>query len=166
MTKVIFGNDTAVVAGRSDQERILRFYCDVLGAKVKVTTDEVDRVQLGDMLFCFVYRESAPDESGFSKAIWLELKTDDVEEMRRDIFAFGVKTLDLPDPHFYFQAPGGQVFRMVGISRSTKSRRHRGRPRPHADTTKAGPREREDGLRAAEGVPLTQFGETRGATRP
>ncbi len=50
------------------------------------------------------------------KAIFLELKTDDVDTMRQKITAFGVKVLDVPDPHLYFQAPGGQVFRLVGIN--------------------------------------------------
>jgi hypothetical protein len=49
------------------------------------------------------------------KAIFLELKADDIEEMRQKIAAFGVRVLDVPDPHLYFQAPGGQVFRLVGI---------------------------------------------------
>lgn len=49
------------------------------------------------------------------KAVYLELKTDNPEEMKRKIIAFGVKKLDVPDPHLYFQAPGGQVFKLVGI---------------------------------------------------
>ncbi|MGH7649141.1 MAG: hypothetical protein ACREND_13575, partial [Gemmatimonadaceae bacterium] len=44
------------------------FYTDVLGCKVNVSNDDVDRFQL-----------------------------------------------DVPDAHLYFQAPGGQVFRLVGI---------------------------------------------------
>jgi len=58
----------------------------------------------------------ALDESGFLKAIYLELKADNVEEMRQNIVAFGVKVLEVPDPHLYFQAPGGQVLRLVGIN--------------------------------------------------
>jgi hypothetical protein len=50
------------------------------------------------------------------KAIYLELKAEDVEEMKRKIVAFGVKVLEVPDPHLYFQAPGGQVLRLVGIN--------------------------------------------------
>jgi hypothetical protein len=38
-----------------------------------------------------------------------------VEEMTRKILEFGVLKLDIPDPHLYFQAPGGQVLRLVGI---------------------------------------------------
>jgi hypothetical protein len=35
--------------------------------------------------------------------------------MRRRILDFGVLKLDIPDPHLYFQAPGGQCLRLVGI---------------------------------------------------
>ena len=115
MAKVIFGNHTAVVAARSEQRRIREFYRDVLGCVARVESDEVDRFQLGDFHFCFVYQTTALDESGFLQAIYLELKTDDTEAMGRRILAFGVKTLDVPDPHLYFQAPGGQAFRLVGM---------------------------------------------------
>ena len=50
------------------------------------------------------------------KAIYLELKTDNTEEMKQNILAFGIKKLDVTDPHLYFQAPGGQVFKLVGIN--------------------------------------------------
>jgi hypothetical protein len=116
MAKVIFGNHTAVFAARSEQDRIRQFYCDVLGCKVRVKTNEVDRFQLDDLHFCFVYQSTALDESDFLKAIYLELKADNIEEMKQKILAFGVKKLDVPDPHLYFQAPGGQVFRLAGIN--------------------------------------------------
>lgn len=87
-----------------------------MGCKVRVKTDEVDRFQLDDLHFCFIYQSTALDESDFLKAIYLELKTDNTEEMKQKILAFGVKKLDVPDAHLYFQAPGGQVFRLVGIN--------------------------------------------------
>ena len=38
------------------------------------------------------------------------------EEMRRKILGSGlVRKLEMPDPHLYFQAPGGQCLRLVGI---------------------------------------------------
>jgi hypothetical protein len=36
--------------------------------------------------------------------------------MRQTILDFGVRKLDIPDSHLYFQAPGGQVLRLVGIN--------------------------------------------------
>jgi hypothetical protein len=45
-----------------------------------------------------------------------QLKADNLDEMRRRIVDFGVKVIEMPDPHLYFQAPGGQPFRLVGIN--------------------------------------------------
>jgi catechol 2,3-dioxygenase-like lactoylglutathione lyase family enzyme len=45
MAKVVLGNQTAVVAARSEQDRIRQFYCDVLGCKVRARTDEVDDME-------------------------------------------------------------------------------------------------------------------------
>jgi catechol 2,3-dioxygenase-like lactoylglutathione lyase family enzyme len=81
--KVILGNHTAVFAARSEQERIRKFYCDVLGCKARVKTDEVDRFQLEDVHFCFVWQNTAPDESAFLKATWLELQTDKPDEVKQ-----------------------------------------------------------------------------------
>jgi hypothetical protein len=115
MAHAALGNHTAVYAARSEQDRIRKFYCDVLGGKARVQSNEVDRFQLDDVHFVFVYEETALDESAFLKAIYLELKTANLEEMKKAILAFGVKKVDVPDPHLYFQAPGGQVFKLVGI---------------------------------------------------
>jgi hypothetical protein len=39
-----------------------------------------------------------------------------VEETSRKILESGfVRKLEIPDPHLYFQAPGGQCLRLVGI---------------------------------------------------
>jgi catechol 2,3-dioxygenase-like lactoylglutathione lyase family enzyme len=116
MAKVVLGNHTAVFAARSEQDRIRKFYCDVLGCRAKVKNDEVDRFQLDDVHFCFVWQSVALDEGDFLRATYLELKTDNIEEMKQKILAFGVKKLDVPDAHLYFQAPGGQVFQLVGIN--------------------------------------------------
>ena len=50
------------------------------------------------------------------EGLYLEVKADNVEEMRKNIVAFGVKVEEIPDPHLYFQAPGGQGFKLVGTS--------------------------------------------------
>jgi hypothetical protein len=50
-----------------------------------------------------------------ARSVGLEIKSDDVEETKRKILDSGVRKLELPDPHLYFQAPGGQCLRLVGI---------------------------------------------------
>jgi catechol 2,3-dioxygenase-like lactoylglutathione lyase family enzyme len=132
MAKVIFGNHSAVRVPRTERDGIRKFYCDVLGGKIMREFDDKDDIRLGDDFYIgFLYGSGdgqgadkgvnyAPDDAlsndDFLKTIFLELKADDVEETRQKIVAFGVKVLNVPDPHLYFQAPGGQVFRLVGIN--------------------------------------------------
>ncbi len=119
MAKVMFGNHAAVIAPRKDRDRIRKFYCDVLGCKFTRENDQKDDLRMGENFYiAFVYGDNA-DESEFlrtGKSVWLEIKSDNVEEMSQKIIDFGVRKLDIPDPHLYFQAPGGQVLRLVGIN--------------------------------------------------
>lgn len=132
MTKIIFGNHSAVRVAIEERESIRKFYCDVLGSKLIRTFNDKDDIRIGDDFYmAFIYAEGTGkgaeqganygakmplNNDDFLKGIFLELKTNDVEEMKKKIIAFGVKVLDVPDPHLYFQAPGGQVFRLVEIN--------------------------------------------------
>ncbi len=129
MAKAMFSNHSAVRVRRSERERIRKFYRDVLGATLTREFADKDDFRIGDGFYiAFLYGSGdgrtadkgvtyAPDEAlgddDFLKAIFLELKTDNVDAMKQKIMAFGVKVLDVPDPHLYFQAPGGQVWRLV-----------------------------------------------------
>lgn len=118
MTKAIFGNHSSVLVPRQERDQIRRFYCDVLGGRLTKADPDRDFVRLGeDFYIAFLYGDVA-DASEFlrsARSVWLEIKSDDVEEMIRKILAFGVRRLEVPDPHLYFQAPGGQCLRLVGI---------------------------------------------------
>jgi catechol 2,3-dioxygenase-like lactoylglutathione lyase family enzyme len=118
MAKVIFGNHSSVLVPRQGRDTIRRFYCDVLGGQVTKADPERDFIRLGeDFYIGFLYGDVA-DESEFlrsARSVWLEIKSDSVEEMIRKILNFGVRRLEVPDPHLYFQAPGGQCLRLVGI---------------------------------------------------
>ena len=119
MTKVIFGNHSSVIVPLKDRDNIRKFYCDVLGGKITKEEDERDFLCLGENFYIgFLYGDVA-DESEFlrtARSMWLEIKSDNVEEMQKKILDFGVMKLDVPDSHFYFQAPGGQCMRLVGIN--------------------------------------------------
>jgi hypothetical protein len=55
-----------------------------------------------------------PTAEAMRQAIWLELRTDEPAALRKQIIDFGVHVIELPDAeHLCFQAPGGQVFRLV-----------------------------------------------------
>jgi hypothetical protein len=118
MAKVIFGNHSSVLVPRQDRDSIRKFYCEVLGGKIMKADPERDFVRLGeDFYIGFLYGD-VTDESEFlrNRAVWLEIKSDNVEEVSRKILESGlVRKLEVPDPHLYFQAPGGQCLRLVQI---------------------------------------------------
>ncbi len=120
MSKVIFGNHSSVLVPRHDRDRIRKFYCDVLGGTITRADPERDFIRLGDDFYIGFLYGDVPDESEFlrsARAVWLELKSDDVEATSRHILASGLaRKLEVPDPHLYFQAPGGQCLRLVGIA--------------------------------------------------
>jgi hypothetical protein len=118
MANVIFGNHSSIIVPRQDRGDIQNFYCDVLGGTITKAEEERDFLRLGDNFYIVFLYGDVPDEGEFlrtARSVWLEIKSDNVEEMTGKILDFGVKKLDMPDPHLYFQAPGGQVMRLVGI---------------------------------------------------
>ena len=119
MASVIFGNHSSVIVPRQDRDSIRKFYCDVLGAEITKEQNERDFLRLGENFYIVFLYGDVPDESEFlrtARSVWLEIKSDNVEEMSRKILQSGlVRKLEVPDPHLYFQAPGGQCLRLVGI---------------------------------------------------
>jgi len=102
MAKVIFGNHSSVIVPRRDRDSIRKFYCDVLGGKITKAEDERDFLRLGeDFFIAFLYGD-VPDESEFlrtARSVWLEIKSDNLEEMRRKILDSSlVRKLEVPDP--------------------------------------------------------------------
>ncbi len=62
----------------------------------------------------FIDDADALSERDHLKATWMELKTDDPRDLEQRLRAFGVNEVDFVDTsRFYFQAPGGQVFRVA-----------------------------------------------------
>jgi catechol 2,3-dioxygenase-like lactoylglutathione lyase family enzyme len=124
MAKVILGNASAITVPRKDRDTIRRFYVDVLGAKIVKEDNEKDILRLEEDFYIVHRYGDVPDESEFlrsPRALWLQLKTDNVEELTRKILDFGARKVDLPSglpasvPYLYFQAPGGQCFQLLPI---------------------------------------------------
>jgi uncharacterized protein YndB with AHSA1/START domain/catechol 2,3-dioxygenase-like lactoylglutathione lyase family enzyme len=131
MATVTIGNHAAVRVRLAERDRIRSFYRDVLGCKITRELEGKDDVRIGDGFYiAFLYQsgegrsadegvvyasEDSLSDDQFLKSTWLEIKSADVVAMRNKIVSSGVKVLPVPDDHLYFQAPGGQVFRLVGI---------------------------------------------------
>ena len=61
-----------------------------------------------------LYQDAVPTLEQLRQSIWLELRSDEPAELRQKIVDFGVTEIEMPGAdHLYFQAPGGQVFRLV-----------------------------------------------------
>src|SRR6201981_3541576 len=100
MAKVAFGNHSSVMVPRQDRDSIRKFYCGVLGGKITKEDPERDFVRLGENFYIGFLHGDVPDESEFlrtARSVWLEIKSDNVDEMRRTILDSGlVRTLRVP----------------------------------------------------------------------
>ncbi len=135
VARVTLGNHAAVVVSLTEQDAVRRFYRDVLGCAVTRSANDKDNFVLGgDFYLAVVYADEAVTlgKEDFLKATYLELRTDNVEEVQQQIIDFGVKVIQIDDPHLYFQAPGGQAYRLVGtdedMSKYEGTTRHRELP--------------------------------------
>lgn len=98
------------------RERILVFYQDILGGELIPTEKpKVDLFRFSNNFIMGVfYSHDCLTEQQQLNAMWCEIKTDKVDQLKEKIIKFGVKEVDYEDKnHFYFQAPGGQVYRIA-----------------------------------------------------
>jgi hypothetical protein len=116
MTSVSLGEHSKLTASPADRDRVRKFYKQILGCSATKESEEIDIFRIGTTFFLgVVYNDTALSPSDGLRSIWLELRTDDPEGLKHKILKFGIKEIDFWDKeHFYFQAPGGQVFRLVG----------------------------------------------------
>ena len=125
MTKVIIGNASAITVPRDERESIRKFYSDVLGGKIVKEDNDKDIFRLEEDFYILFRYGNVTDESEFlrsPRALWMQIKSDNVKEMTQKILDFGARKLDIPSglpesvPYLYFQAPGGQVFQLLPIN--------------------------------------------------
>ena len=123
MAKVVFGNHSSVIVARQDRDSICRFYCDVLGATITKAQDERDFVRLGENFYIVFMYGDVPDASEFvrtARSVWLEIKSDRVEEMRQMILDSGLVRKLCRTLTFTFRLREGNA---GGSSESTRTSR-------------------------------------------
>ncbi len=113
--EVKLGEHSKLTAHPSERDQIRKFYQNVLGCPASKNSEEIDVFKIGDAFYLgVVYNDLALNKDNYLKSIWLELCTDNPEELKNKILEFGVEEIEYWDKeHFYFQAPGGQVFRLA-----------------------------------------------------
>lgn len=118
MPTVAVGNHAKLTARSIDRTRIRKFYQDVLGCTITKRSDDIDYFRFdADFFVAVIYDNAVPSEDQQTKSIWLELKADDPIALTKRIRDFGVREIESWETgRLYFQAPGGQVFRVAGTT--------------------------------------------------
>jgi hypothetical protein len=63
------------------------------------------------------FTQEAPHDGNVSRGAWLELVADEFELVKQKVLNAGLRRVDfLGNDHFYFEAPGGQVLRIVSAN--------------------------------------------------
>ena len=112
------GNHMKFNVHKKLRERVRSFYVDVLHCTtIPSPAPDLDLFLISDSFVLGVFFCEQADvlsEEDNLKAAWLEIKAHDVPEVKRRLVKFGVKEVEYSDKsRFYFQAPGGQVFRLA-----------------------------------------------------
>jgi hypothetical protein len=118
--QIIIGNHMKMNAPAALRERLREFYAGVLGCRtVAAPSPDFDVFEFaGGFVVGLFYGDSGAvlSEQDQLKATWLELKAADPAKIKERLLKFGVRPVDYPDPtRFYFQAPGGQVWRVAPL---------------------------------------------------
>ena len=125
---VTIGNHLKMTVASALKERTREFYGSVLGLKsIPSPAENLDLYEFsgGFILGLFFSDDRAEllPELDYLKATWLELKVDDLTQWKERLQSFGVIEIEYDDPsrfaepypRFFFQAPGGQVFRLAPL---------------------------------------------------
>jgi hypothetical protein len=118
---IVIGNHLKMHLPHHLRERASEFYTEILGCR-KLADQPYPNLDLfefkdGVVLGLFFYDEAETlSEKDQLKAAWMEIKTDGPEALKQRLIDFGVPEVEFEDKsRFYFQAPGGQVFRVAPI---------------------------------------------------
>ena len=117
---VQIGNHLKMNVPAELRQRARDFYAGLLKCKVMQSPDpQMDLYEFdGGFVLGLFFGDAWPalSEEDHLKATWMELKVDDPVAWKARLIEFGVKEVKYPDAtRFFFQAPGGQVFRLAGL---------------------------------------------------
>jgi hypothetical protein len=125
---VTIGNHLKMTVASALKTRSREFYGGLLGLKsIPSLADNLDLYEFpGGFVLGLFFTDNPAEllaEQDYLKATWLELKVDDLTQWKERLQRFGVTEIEYDDPsrfaepypRFFFQAPGGQVFRLAPL---------------------------------------------------
>jgi hypothetical protein len=125
---VTIGNHLKMTVASAVKARSREFYGGLLGLKsIPSPADNLELYKFPGGFVLGLFFSDNPAEllakQDYLKATWLELKVDDLTQWKERLQRFGVTETEYDDPprfaepyrRFFFQAPGGQVFRLAPL---------------------------------------------------
>jgi hypothetical protein len=125
---VTIGNHLKMNVPAGMKSRTREFYSSLLGLKsIPSPAEDLDLYEFPGGFVLGLFFSNDPAElltpQDYLKATWLELKVDDLTQWKKRLQEFGVTEIAYKDPsrftepypRFFFQAPGGQVFRLAPL---------------------------------------------------
>ncbi len=111
------GRNAKLITNASERGRVRAFYEGILGATHVAPKPDMDLYKFPDGFSLgveFVDAAHALSVDDAKKGAWLEVVVDDVAATKARLGDLGITPFDYVDrAHTYFQAPGGQVFRLA-----------------------------------------------------
>ena len=118
---IALSNRVHIFAHPTVKEKLTEFFTDILGCGPAVS---LDAPGLATLVLAFQFQngaslsveftEDALDEQQALRGAWFELITDDPSGLKQKVLDAGLSRVQyLGNEFFYFQAPGGQVMRIV-----------------------------------------------------
>ena len=127
---ITFGTHYLLTIDQQERERVRTFYTTLLGCTLHsaddggVTNNIPPHVDLFEFAGHEVVGIQYVDDPSLvltrdehRRGCWMEIKTDDLPSLKDKLLDLGVQQItDFWDQeHFYFHAPGGQVYRLIHI---------------------------------------------------
>ena len=121
---IVLSNRVHLFARPTSREKLMEFFTTILGREVLVSSDAagmptpVIAVEFPNGASLSVeFSEDALDERQARLGAWLELRTDDAPALKKKILEADLPRVEyFGNDYFYFQAPGGQVLRIVSTN--------------------------------------------------
>lgn len=114
------GRNAKLVTTPNERARVRAFYEGLLGAKHVPARPDMDQYKFQDGFSLGVQYVDAAEALSVQDALkgaWLELVVDDVAATKARLGELGITPFEYVDrSHTYFQAPGGQVYRLASRS--------------------------------------------------
>ena len=115
MEKIRFGYGMSMPVRPEFREKSEEFFRDILGcAQTKKTKAYTCFRFPNGQVVGITSDDGAPSEADYEKSMWLEVVSSDFDATKKRILDFGAREVQggLPGA-FFFNAPGGAVFRLV-----------------------------------------------------